>query len=1093
MVKTKDKKESKSSSYSAEQIVVLEGLDPVRKRPAMYIGSTSQTGVHHCLTEIIDNSVDEALAGFAKNIWVIIHQDNSITVIDDGRGIPVDKVPKYNRPALEIVMTKLHAGGKFDSRAYKVSGGLHGVGSSVVNALSEWMEVSVARDAKFYSQKYARGKTKSEVAKIDKIAVLEDKNIPQKFRPQIQNGTISSFLLDKEIFKDGISCDYDTVRRQVKERAYLISGLFFHLLDQRDGREDHFYFEGGISALAEALNRNKTTLHAPIFIQKQEGDIEVAVSVQYTDTLSENVESFVNVINTVDGGTHLTGFRMALTRSINDYGKKMGAFKNGNENISGDDAREGLTAVVYVKMPSQNLQFEGQTKGKLGNAEVQPIVQTVVNEGLDMYFEEHPADGRRILEKVLLAQKARLAAKAAKDAIIRKGALEGATLPGKLADCQSRKPEESELYIVEGDSAGGCFSENTKIALTDGRNLSFTDLIKEHQSNKQNYCYTILKNGNLGIAPIKNPRLTKTKTEVIKVILDNDEEIMVTPDHLFMLRDGTFKAARDLTANDSLMPFKRQLSRLGKHITIAGYEMVFDPFLNRWLFTHLLADQYNLTMKKYKETSGDHRHHLDFNKLNNNPDNLARLSKDEHLRLHQQILEKTLHRWDVKEKIAKLHQTEEFRNKIRQAMSTPQMKKHLSDRAKKQWANPTYKKFMLNKFLEFYRNNIEYQEKNEQKLNSAQKKYWSEEKNKTEQSRKTSEFFRKHPEAKEKLKALSYKQWSDPDLRKWRSNKTKQQWTQEFRIKRKATYDRTYFRKALSSLHHLFLEKGTIDEQEYQKLRKTSHDKSLIKYETICFRFFNGDEEMMKQAIKNFNHRIKKIISMRKKIDVFDLEVPETHNFALAAGIFVHNSAKQGRDRKFQAILPLRGKILNTERARLDKILEFSGIKDLIIALGMGIAESLTPEKLRYHRIIIMTDADVDGKHIRTLLLTFFYRHLPYVISNHHLYIAQPPLFKVAIGKQIDFAYDDHELEKILNKHRESKLTPTISRYKGLGEMNPDQLWETTMNPVNRILKIVALDDATNADEVFSMLMGDEVAPRKRFIQTHAKTATLDI
>ncbi len=658
MVRVKSK-----NSYSGEQIVVLEGLEPVRKRPAMYIGSTSLTGVHHCITEIIDNSVDEALAGFAKNVWVIVHPDNSVTVLDDGRGIPVDTIPKYKASALEVVMTKLHAGGKFESQAYKVSGGLHGVGASVVNALSIWMKVTVLRDDKLYKQEYSKGKP---VTKVTEIKDLDDflkqkiETLPNTFiKNPPPTGTISSFLLDEEIFKQGIVSDFEIIKKQVKERAYLVPKLYFHLFDERSRTETHYYFEGGISALVKSINRNKISLHEPIFVQKTEGNVEVQIAIQYNDGFNENLESYVNVINTAEGGTHLTGFKMALTRSINEYGKKIGAFKNNDESIIGEDTREGLTAVIYIKMSSQDLQFEGQTKTKLGNPEIQPLVQSALNEALDMYFEEHPSDARAILEKVYLASKARLAAKAAKDAIIRKGALEGASLPGKLADCQSRIPAESEIYIVEGDSAGG--------------------------------------------------------------------------------------------------------------------------------------------------------------------------------------------------------------------------------------------------------------------------------------------------------------------------------------------------------------------------------------------------------------------------------------------------SAKQGRDRKFQAILPLRGKILNTERARLDRILEFSEIKDLVIALGMGISESLVPEKLRYHRIIIMTDADVDGEHIMTLLLTFFYRHLPYVVQNHHLYIAQPPLYKIQAGKDIQYAYNEQEKEEILKKMAGGKIQPLIQRYKGLGEMNPVQLWETTMNPVNRILKHVTIEDTAKADETFTMLMGNDVMPRKRFIQSHAKMANLDV
>jgi DNA gyrase subunit B len=638
---------AKSDAYTGEQIVVLEGLEPVRKRPAMYIGTTSLAGVHHLLNEIIDNSIDEALAGYAKHIWITLNKDGSATVKDDGRGIPVDKVAKYNTSALEIVMTKLHAGGKFEGKAYKVSGGLHGVGASVVNALSTLLTVQVHRDGKIYEQSYKRGKPVSPVKAIGKAT---------------DTGTTTTYYADPEIFKEGTTLDFSTIKKTVRDRAYLIAKIAFYIKDDRTGNEATFYFEGGIVSLVKALNRNKEVLHPPIYITKIDEKINstVEIAIQYNDSFSEAVESYVNIIPTPEGGSHLTGFRMALTRAINDYAKKIGVTKSADDNITGDDTREGLTAIVYMKMSSTDLQFEGQTKGKLGNAEVQPFVQAAVKEGLDTYFEENPNDAKAILEKVFLAAKARLAAKAAKDAIIRKGALEGASLPGKLADCQSRDATQSELFIVEGDSAGG--------------------------------------------------------------------------------------------------------------------------------------------------------------------------------------------------------------------------------------------------------------------------------------------------------------------------------------------------------------------------------------------------------------------------------------------------SAKQGRDRKFQAILPLRGKVLNTERARLDKIIEFEELKALVIALGMGIADSLNPEKLRYHRVVIMTDADVDGEHIMTLLLTFFYRHLPYLAEHGHLYIAQPPLFKISFGKQAYYAYSDEERDKILKNHAtEIKGQANIQRYKGLGEMNPEQLWDTTMNPENRIMRQVTIADTANADQVFTMLMGDEVAPRKRFIQTHAKSATLDL
>ncbi len=657
------------TKYTAKDIQVLEGLEPVRRRPGMYIGSTDIHGLHHLTAEIIDNSVDEALAGHAKNVWVFIHPDEKITVIDDGRGIPVETHQKTRKSALEVAMTYLHAGGKFGGSGYKVSGGLHGVGASAVNALSEEMRVEVKRSGNLYSQEYKRGKPTS------KVVTGEQTKLPSQASSvwdKTRSGTATYFIPDRKIFST-ISIDFKTLEKQLRERAYLVAGLFFHLKDERSGKEQNFYFDGGIKSLVEDLNKNKTPLHPPIFIKKDTEEVGVEVAVQYNDSYMETVESFANVINTKEGGTHLTGFRMALTRAVNDYAKKIGATKDIEGGFNGEDAREGLTAVVTIKTHSEKLEFEGQTKGKLGNAEIQPLMQAVVKEGLETFFEENPTHARRIIEKVFLAAKARLAAKAAKEAVIRKGALEGMTLPGKLADCQEKDPSASELYIVEGDSAGG--------------------------------------------------------------------------------------------------------------------------------------------------------------------------------------------------------------------------------------------------------------------------------------------------------------------------------------------------------------------------------------------------------------------------------------------------SAKQGRDRRFQAILPLGGKILNTERARLDKIIGFEEIKDLIIALGAGIGDTFNIDKIRYHRIILMTDADVDGEHIRTLLLTFFFRYMPLVIEKGYLFIAHPPLYKITSGKEELYAFSDEEKDEIIKKPgsgpkakkpdggvaKVARRSVSIQRYKGLGEMNPEQLWETTMDPEGRLLKKVTTGDAAEADEVFNMLMGKEVPPRKKFIQTHARYATLDV
>ncbi len=640
-------KKFEKSSYEADSIVVLEGLEPVRKRPAMYIGTTAQYGVNHCLNEIIDNSIDEALAGFCRRIEVRIEGNNYLTVIDDGRGIPIDKVPKYNVSALELVMTKLHAGGKFNASAYKVSGGLHGVGASVVNALSDHLVIEVKRDNKIYRQEYKKGKPTTPVKRVDKSILNFN----------FEQGTAVSFLPDSEIFKETIEINTGIFKKQVKERAYLINNVYFRIFNKKTSEKFAYFFDGGIISLLRDMNRGKKVLHDPIYVKKQVDDKEVEVAIQYNYSLNENIHSFVNVINTHEGGTHLTGFKTALTKAINNYAKKeLGS----EETFSGDDVKEGLSAVIYIKMPATNLQFEGQTKTKLGNSEIQTLVQQTVFEFLETNFEENPKTAKEILGKIFLAQKARLAAKAAREAVMRKGALEGATLPGKLADCQEKDPSLCEIFMVEGNSAGG--------------------------------------------------------------------------------------------------------------------------------------------------------------------------------------------------------------------------------------------------------------------------------------------------------------------------------------------------------------------------------------------------------------------------------------------------TAKEARNRKFQAILPLRGKILNTERAYLDRVLAFKEIKDLVIALGMGIGENINYEKLRYHKIIIMTDADVDGEHILTLILTFFFRHLPDVIRKGHLYAAQPPLFKVQQGKQVHYVYSDEEKDKIVAQLLSKQTSqPNVQRYKGLGEMNPDQLWDTTMDPERRILKQIMINEAEESDHVFSMLMGDEVPPRKKFIVTHAKMANLDL
>ena len=633
------------SSYQAKDIQVLEGLEAVRRRPGMYVGGTDIRALHHLIYEVVDNSIDEVLAGASDRIEVIIHPNSSVTVTDNGRGIPVDIHPQTKKPALEVVMTILHAGGKFGGGSYKVSGGLHGVGVSAVNALSEWCEVKVKRDGKVHRQRYERGYPTGPVEVVGKTAPGD-------------TGTSTTFKYDTEIFKGELDYRFDTLVQRFREMAFVTRGVTIYFLDERSEREMTFYFEGGITSFVRYLNRNREVLHRVVHIEKEIEAITVDAAIQFTDAYAESVYSFANTINTIDGGTHLTGLRTAITRTINDHARRAGLLKDADPNFTGDDTREGLTAIISIKHPDP--QFESQTKVKLMNPEVQTYTQQVVSEAFSTFLEENPSEARTIVQKCLTSARARDAARKARDLVIRKSALESLTLPGKLADCSERDPQKTELYLVEGDSAGG--------------------------------------------------------------------------------------------------------------------------------------------------------------------------------------------------------------------------------------------------------------------------------------------------------------------------------------------------------------------------------------------------------------------------------------------------SAKQGRDRHFQAILPLRGKILNTERARLDKILASNEVKALISALGTGIGESFDLSGLRYGRVIIMTDADVDGSHIRTLLLTFFFRYMSQLIEDGHLYIAQPPLYRLGHKNQVRYAYTEGEKERILKEMGVSADKVSLSRYKGLGEMNPQQLWETTMDPTQRTLLLVMIEDAAEADRTFDMLMGSAVPPRRRFIQTHAKEVrNLDI
>src|SRR6266508_503057 len=915
-----------SNGYGAEQIIKLEGRDAVRKRPAMYIGSNGEIGLHHLVYEIVDNSVDEALAGFCDKINVTIHLDNSITIEDNGRGIPVDMHPTEKRPAAELVMTDLHA---------------------VVNFLSEWLRIEIRRDGGVYEQEYRKGVKATDLKKTGKSA---------------KTGTKITFKPDAEIFTT-TDFSFDKLSERLREKAFLNKGIRITIVDERsDAEKKHeFIYEGGIAEFVKHLNKNKNVLHSkPMYFEKAanpaEGDdLAIEAAIQYNDAYDEKVFSFANNINTVDGGTHLSGFRSALSKAISRYAQTANLIKDFKGGLTGEDVREGLVAVISVKIPQP--QFEGQTKGKL-NSDVKGPVDSFIYDKLINYFEQNPSHAKQIVGKAVEAARAREAARKARE-IVRKGALNSMNLPGKLADCSEKDPAVCELYIVEGDSAGGCWSGETLISLTDGRTITFKELVAEQAAGKEHFCYTMRPNGVIAMERIINARMTKADAEVIKLTLDNGEKLICTPDHPFMLRDGTYKAAELLTPEDSLMPWRRRLSQKNERGNgLDGYEQVWNAGNDSWIYTHVLADAYNLQHGIYDYAEGAHRHHVDFNKLNNNPTNIRRLTAEEHIALHHDNIERGLRRPDVIEKSRQSRKSPEFRAKMSERMKQAETRQIMSEQAKEQWADEEYKNYMSSRWREFYESNDDYRQLNSEMLNREQQEYWSDEEHCRSQAERTRSYFATHPEVRAEFSQRAVEQWNKESLIERRREKTKEQWTPDFRARRKATLRETYYRKTMIALKQIEIERGQLDLDAYRDYRLATRDKSLLKFETFCQRYFDGDQSRACEAVANYNHRVIRIEHLGERMDVYDLEVPGTHNFALACGVFVHNSAKGGRDRRTQAILPLKGKILNVEKARFDKMLSHSEIKTLITALGTGIGKAdFDVEKLRYHKIILMSVA----------------------------------------------------------------------------------------------------------------------------------------
>ncbi|HVU71446.1 MAG TPA: DNA topoisomerase (ATP-hydrolyzing) subunit B [Mycobacteriales bacterium] len=1139
---TPTKASSKSGSgYSASSITVLEGLEAVRKRPGMYIGSTGERGLHHLVYEVVDNAVDEALAGHATHIEITLLADGGVRVADNGRGIPVGMHPVEKKPAVEVVLTVLHAGGKFDSESYAVSGGLHGVGVSVVNALSKRTDVEVRTDGFVWTQSYEGGAKPAGRA----TAPLA------KGAPTKETGTTVTFWADDTIFET-THYSFETLSRRFQETAFLNAGLAITLRDERpvaNGEppvEVVYCYAGGLSDFVKHLNATKSAIHPSIIaFSREEPGMSVDIAMQWNEGYSESVYTFANTINTHEGGTHEEGFRTALTNVVKSVGKEKGWIKQekgatAKDELTGEDIREGLTAIVSIKLSEP--QFEGQTKTKLGNTAAKTFVQKVATDALTEWLIRNAGEGKTIVTKAQQASRARIAARQARELTRRKGLMAGSGLPGKLADCQSRDPFECELFIVEGDSAGGCFAPETLVATVEGRAIRFDDLASDWERGITHFGYATDANGDVVVAPLVHPRRTKRNTIVVEVVLDDGGVITCTPDHLFRLRDGSYCRADELRANDSLMPLNRRLTRRGEAPGV-GYEMVWANGRDRWEHAHHLADAFNLSAGLAHWSQGPVRHHVDFNKRNNDPRNVVRMHSADHIALHAAQAARTL---------APLWDDPEFRARKLES---------LSENAKRQWQDPVFRGVkseqvraqrrdeernarLLDGFQRWY-SNLDEGTRAEllERLDAAQQLHWSDPENRAEQSAATTQWFVDHPEARDQLRALAAVQWDDEALRAWRSELTRQWWAdnpemrakhseavrawaqlnpqsgleQSARMRARWSEDESFREnvsaglaswrastpasakaqlirqghqnKAMRLLADLLPTAGDSLRDEYESRR----GRTAPSFDTLVARF-GGDESRLREAAELHNHRVAEVRVVSRTCDVYDLTVDEHHNFALEAGVFVHNSAKQGRDSRVQAILPIRGKIINVEKARLDKVLKNTEVQSLITALGTGISEDFDLEKLRYHKLVLMADADVDGQHIRTLLLTLLFRFMRPLIEAGHVYLACPPLYKLKwSGRDVpaEYAYSDRERDAMIEAGiAAGKKLPKedgVQRFKGLGEMNFTELKDTTMDPAKRLLLQVTLDDAATADELFSVLMGEDVEARRSFIQRNAK------
>ena len=998
------------NEYNENSIQVLEGLEAVRKRPGMYIGSTDVRGLNHLVYEIMDNCVDEALAGYGDEINVTILADGSVEVIDRGRGVPVG-MHATGKSTVEVIYTVLHAGGKFGAGGYKTSGGLHGVGSSVVNALSSYLEVTVKREGYEWYIKFSNG-GKVEVP-LTKGRKLEDKN---------ETGTTVRFMPDASIFTT-THFSRDRIKERLKEAAYLIQNLRVNYKDEVTGDEESYCYENGIKEYIEEISEpyGPLTEVQTINFRDETVDLECDIAYVWVDNGSdETVMSFANNVRTPDGGTHELGFRTAITRAVNDYAKREKLLKGTIKKLESSDIREGLMAMLNIKIPEDLLQFEGQTKGKLGTTEAKAFVEKNTFNVLSNFLNANKDFANLIIDRAIQLAQSRENARKEKDKAKSKKASKKGLISEKLVEPNSTDVSVRELFLVEGDSAGGCYTLDSTVLLANGECMTFGELLRDFKSGKENYVYGFDKDKHaFNVYPISDVFLTKKQTQVIKLTFDDGYTTKCTPEHPFLLRDGSYVQAQYLTKDVPLRSLYMGETKKGHLRYSLDHKMVHRMVAEKYLGE--IPDGYVV-------------HHKDENKKNNMPSNLEFMTHAAHSSYH----------------------------------------------ATKQMNGEDFRYNLANLHSERYESDENYRKETLTRLDEAQREYWSSDENRQAQSERTKKHFEDNPAAKERNSIKSKEQWKDEDLRKWRAEKTREQMADP-EMKRRKLESEVIKRKdnCLKAMKDMEVSGIEVTKDNYEQFKK---DNSLVKK---CYKWGTAidkfeTEENLRSELATFNHRVVKIEWLTEKEDVYDITVEEVHNFALGNGVIVHNSTKSGRNRKTQGVLPLRGKVLNVERADLQKAMNNKEIRTLIEVIGTGYGDDYNPDKLRYDKIVILTDADVDGSHIQVLLITFFYKYMPRLIADGHLYIAKPPLYALKDKRgKYKYYWDKNDVRN------DMKETDSLMRFKGLGEMDAKQLADTTLDPEKRVLKQVQISDRLSTTILMNKLMGDDADARKKWIEAN--------